>query len=239
MIPVSHLEGGVLPSQKASPSVPQTEKSGGGAAQCDVLAKPPPKCWCPLGAPGKLGFCAQSDRLNPGRAFWKCARVPACSFFAWRDSNEEYKALREKSATAEPITSTIQSQQTQPSQTTQPRQTHATQQAKAVPPALPPVIMKKAEKETLFGVRVSDVSEEKRKKKEKKLRKLYWVDSEDEDDELEMEEEPMDAEDTSPRPYKSSSPIPIPTRRSSCEPWELNKENSRERWLLNQGRQVF
>jgi len=58
-------------------------------------AKPVPLCWCPLSAPGKLSFRDASDRLNPGRAFYQCGNRPSCSFFAWRETNEEYKRVRE------------------------------------------------------------------------------------------------------------------------------------------------
>jgi len=58
--------------------------------------KPIPKCWCStLSTPGKLVYCAQNDRLNPGRAYYCCANTPACSFFAWRETNEEWKKMKE------------------------------------------------------------------------------------------------------------------------------------------------
>jgi len=59
--------------------------------------KPIPKCWCPISKNGNLVYCVANDRLNPGRAFYQCANIPSCSFFALRETNEEWKKMKETS----------------------------------------------------------------------------------------------------------------------------------------------
>jgi len=69
----------------------------------EACGKPPPLCWCPQSGPGKLSFCEANDRLNPGRAFYRCGKR-SCSFFAWRVTNEEYKKEKEAlNARTEPV----------------------------------------------------------------------------------------------------------------------------------------
>eukprot|EP01087_Luapelamoeba_hula_P006448 TRINITY_DN1652_c0_g1_i2.p1 TRINITY_DN1652_c0_g1~~TRINITY_DN1652_c0_g1_i2.p1 ORF type:complete len:276 (+),score=57.51 TRINITY_DN1652_c0_g1_i2:317-1144(+) len=71
-----------------------------------ITTKPVPKCWCPLSAPAKVCYRAKDDRLNPGRAYYECNNIPSCSFFAWRETNDEYKLI--KDAPTQPTTSTQQ-----------------------------------------------------------------------------------------------------------------------------------
>jgi len=73
--------------------------------------KPAPLCWCPLSAPAKTCWRPKDDRLHPGRAFYQCANIPSCSFFAWCESNEEFAAKRAAQATQPPPPQQQQQQQ--------------------------------------------------------------------------------------------------------------------------------
>ncbi len=44
----------------------------------------PPMCWCRFPAPAKIERMPDRDRINPGRPYWKCPNVGfACTFFQW------------------------------------------------------------------------------------------------------------------------------------------------------------
>jgi len=190
----------IVRTTAAPPPQPKAEISSV-IAPSTVTTKPPPLCWCPISGPGKLSFRDASDRLNPNRAFYQCGNRPSCSFFAWRETNEEYKKARDEAASA----STLSIQQSDTQQPVTTTTTTTTTMTKTILPEKA-LIPTKAEPNTGGGV-----IKKKKKKSSNKREKIGAP-----EDITEESSSSATTDTQRHRPYPCSNPIAIPSVSRSC-----------------------